>query len=148
VSIVKGITFLLIKLKNLALLREVKIENPKVGFHRLLNGEWGEGFVSKYYFVVLGKEEGVVRVRTRMLKVAMEDPATGSTASALSAWLSLKGEERGRSGGSRRFKITQGVEMGRRSVIRVEVVVSEWKRVEGVRLSGSAVLVIEGSLRI
>lgn len=148
VSIVKGMTFLLVELKNLALLREVKMESPEVDFHGLLDGEWGEGFVSKYYFVVLGEEEGVVRIRTRMLEVAMEDPATGSAASALSAWLSLKGEERGRSGGSRRFEITQGVEMGRRSVIGVEVVVGDGKKVEGVRLSGSAVLVMEGSLRI
>jgi PhzF family phenazine biosynthesis protein len=78
----------------------------------------------------------------------MEDPATGSVASALSAWLSLKGGERGKTGGSRRFEITQGVEMGRRSVIRVEVMVGDGKRVEEVRLSGSAVLVMEGSLRI
>jgi PhzF family phenazine biosynthesis protein len=144
VSIVKGMTFLLVELKNLALLREVKMENPRVDFHGLLDREWGEGFVSKYYFVVLGEEEGVVRVRTRMLEVAMEDPATGSAASALSAWLSLKGRGRGR---SRRFEITQGVEMGR-SVIRVEVVVGNKKRVKRVRLSGRAVLVIEGSLRI
>lgn len=104
--------------------------------------------MSKYYFVVLGKEEGVVRVRTRMLEVAIKDPATGSAASALSAWLSLKGGERGRSGGRRRFEITQGGEMGRRSVIRVEVVVGDGKRVERVRLSGNAVLVMEGGLRI
>jgi hypothetical protein len=30
----------------------------------------------------------------------------------------------------------------------VEVIISEEKRIEGVRLSGSAVLVIKGSLRI
>jgi PhzF family phenazine biosynthesis protein len=151
VSIVKGMTFLLVELKSLALLGEVKMENPGVDFHGLLDGEWGEGFVSKYYFVVLGEEDGVVRVRTRMIEVAMEDPATGSAASALSAWLSLRGEERGGSGRSRKFEVTQGVEMGRRSVIGVEVAVGEGQRrmrVEGVRLCGSAVLIMEGSLRI
>jgi predicted PhzF superfamily epimerase YddE/YHI9 len=63
----------------------------------------------------------------------------------------LKGDQRGRTGGIRRFEVTQGVEMGRRSVIGVEVTVDEKnmeRRVEGVRLSGSAVLVMEGSLRI
>jgi PhzF family phenazine biosynthesis protein len=151
VSIVKGMTFLLVELKSLTALREVTMENPGVDFHGLLDGEWGEGFVSQYYFVVLGEEGGVVRVRTRMIEVAMEDPATGSAASALSAWLSLTGDQRGRSGGIRRFEVSQGVEMGRRSVIGVEVVVGEKnmeKRVDGVRLSGSAVLVMEGSLRI
>lgn len=150
-SIVKGMTFLLVELKSLTALGEVTMENPGVDFHGLLDREWGEGFVSKYYFVVLGEEGGVVRVRTRMIEVAMEDPATGSAASALSAWLSLIGEQRGRSGGIRRFEVTQGVEMGRRSVIGVEVAISEKnmeKRVEGLRLSGSAVLVMEGSLRI
>lgn len=145
VSIVKGMTFLLVELKSLAVLGEVTMENPGVDFHGLLDGEWGEGFVSKYYFVILGGEGGVVKVRTRMIEVAMEDPATGSAASALSAWLSLKG------GGSGRFEVTQGVEMGRKSVMGVEVAVSERdmkRRVEGVRLSGSAVLVMEGSLRI
>jgi PhzF family phenazine biosynthesis protein len=151
VSIVKGMTFLLVELKSLTALGEATMESPGVNFHGLLDGEWGEGFVSKYYFVVLGEEGGVVRVRTRMIEVAMEDPATGSAASALSSWLSLIGDQRGRSGGIRRFEVTQGVEMGRRSVIGVEVVVGEKnmeKRVEGVRLSGSAVLVMEGSLRI
>jgi predicted PhzF superfamily epimerase YddE/YHI9 len=62
--------------------------------------------------------------------------------------LSLKGGERGRTSGSRKFEITQGVEMGRRSVIGVEVMVGDGQRVEEVRLSGSAVLVMEGSLRI
>jgi PhzF family phenazine biosynthesis protein len=151
VSIVKGMTFLLVELKSLTTLGEVTMENPGVDFHGLLDGDWGEGFVSKYYFVVLGEERGVVRVRTRMIEVEMEDPATGSAASALSVWLSLMGDQRGRSGGIRRFEVTQGVEMGRRSVIGVEVVLGEKnmeRRVEGVRLSGSAVLVMEGSLRI
>jgi predicted PhzF superfamily epimerase YddE/YHI9 len=104
VSIVKGMKFLLIELKNLVLLREVKMVNPEVDFHGLLKGEWDERFVSKYYFVVLGEEEGVVRVRTRMLEVTMEDLAIGSVDSALSTWLSLKGGERGRSSGSRRLQ--------------------------------------------
>jgi hypothetical protein len=42
---------------------------------------------------------------------------------------------------SRRLEITQGVKMGRRSVIGVEVVVGDTK-------VGNAVLVTEGSLRI
>lgn len=39
VSIVKGMTFLLVELKNLALLREVKMEHPGVDFHGLLDRE-------------------------------------------------------------------------------------------------------------
>jgi hypothetical protein len=43
------------------------------------------------------------------------------------------------------FEITQGVEIERRGV---GFVVSEGKKAKGVRLSRSAVLVIEGTLKI
>jgi PhzF family phenazine biosynthesis protein len=155
VSIVKGMTFLLVELENLEMLGRVKLEGLQVDFHGVLDKEdgWGESFVAKYYFVVLKGEEGVnginggggevVRVRTRMLELGMEDPATGSAASALASWLAL------REGRGNRFEITQGVEMGRKSVISVDVALDgTGRKVEGVRLSGSAVVVMEGSLRI
>jgi PhzF family phenazine biosynthesis protein len=78
-----------------------------------------------------------------MLEIALEDPATGSAACALGSYLALKGKR------TRKFEVTQGVEMGRESVIGVEVVIADGGReVESVRLSGSAVQVMEGSLRI
>ncbi len=43
---------MLVELKDFALLREVKMESPGVDFHGLLDREWAEGFVSKYYFVI------------------------------------------------------------------------------------------------
>jgi PhzF family phenazine biosynthesis protein len=148
VSIVKGMTFLLVELASLEALGRVKLQGQSIDFHGVLDTEegWGESFVAKYYFVVLDKEvrgEEVVKVRTRMLEVGMEDPATGSAASALSSWLAL------REGRSRRFEVTQGVEMGRRSGIGVHVALDgAGKRVASVRLSGCAVVVMEGSLRI
>jgi PhzF family phenazine biosynthesis protein len=73
----------------------------------------------------------------------MEDPATGSAASALGSLLAL------REGRSTRFEVTQGVEMGRRSGIGVTVSLDdEGKKVVGVRMSGSAVVVMEGNLRV
>lgn len=148
VSIVKGMTFLLVELSSLEALGRVRFQGASIDFHGLLDKEegWGESFVAKYYFVVTDGGEGgdgVVKVRTRMLEVAMEDPATGSAASALGSWLAL------REGRSRRFEVTQGVEMGRRSGIGVYVGLDEGgKVVESVRLSGCAVVVMEGSLRI
>jgi PhzF family phenazine biosynthesis protein len=113
---------------------------------------WDVGFVAKYYYVIEdgGKTygsnsgEGEIRkIRTRMVESTMEDPATGSAACALGAYLALK-EKR-----TRNFEITQGVEVGRRSVIGVEVEVDgEGRRVQSVKLSGSAVQVMEGTLRI
>ncbi|KAH7355362.1 phenazine biosynthesis protein phzF [Rhexocercosporidium sp. MPI-PUGE-AT-0058] len=153
VSIVKGMTFLLVRLGSLEELRSVQLVGEDVSFHGVLDEGWRMGFVAKYYFVVLedreGERDGVVRIRSRMLEVAMEDPATGSAASALSCHLAL---HEGRSG-RRRFEVTQGVEMGRKSVIGVEVFIGEdWggkgMRVEGVRISGNAVVVMEGNLRV
>lgn len=90
-----------------------------------------------------GKEE-TVRVKARMLESGTEDPATGSVASALGCWLCL------REGRGRRFEVEQGVGDGE----------EEWDwdrgyfgrgksgRVESVRLSGCAVVLMEGLLRI
>jgi PhzF family phenazine biosynthesis protein len=154
VSIVKGMTFLLVELDSLETLAEVEVVGDEVSFHGLLDhGEgWDQGFVARYYYVIEKdhrisrhgtSEDQVRRVRTRMVESTMEDPATGSAACALGSYLALR-ENR-----TTKFEITQGVEMGRRSVIGVEVVVRrERRRIESVRLSGSAVLVMEGTLRV
>lgn len=155
VSIVKGMTFLLVRLETLEMLGRVQTTSAELSFHGVLDAGWAEGFVARYYYVVektsslngngigKGKDVDVVRIRTRMLEEKMEDPATGSAASALGCYLALQ------DGATKRFEMVQGVEMGRRSVIGVEVVVDEMgKKVESVRLSGSAVQVMEGNLSI
>lgn len=68
-----------------------------------------------------------------------EDPATGSAAAALAAWL---GQLEGRSQG---FGISQGVAMGRPSRIDAEVTVEDGAPVE-VAIAGRAVRVMEGRL--
>ena len=110
----------------------------------VLDEGWQEGLVGTFYYVRLGidAEEGRM-LRTRMFG-SKEDPATGSVPSALASWLSLQ-EERGRVRERFGYVLTQGVEMGRRSEIGVEV----WKNKEGeaverVVLSGEAVPVMEG----
>ena len=154
VSIVKGMTFLLVRLESLEALAKVEIMGSELNFQGLLDDKegWDLGFVARYYYVVddgnekkneFANGDVVERVRSRMVEDTMEDPATGSAACALSAYLALKEKRTGI------FEITQGVEMGRRSVIGVEIVVDgEGRKVESVRLSGSAVQVMEGSLRI
>lgn len=82
------------------------------------------------------------QIRARMfapLGGVPEDPATGSAAAALAAWL---GRLDGR---SQAFEITQGVEMGRPSRITAEVTVEDGDPVE-VAISGRAVKVMEGTL--
>jgi PhzF family phenazine biosynthesis protein len=149
VSIVKGMTFLLVKLPNLELLGESRCTGRHSNFHQLLDDGWAEGLVGRYFYVIEGEKTSSLRIRTRMIEATMEDPATGSAASALASYLALngvgiKGEEI-----VGKYEITQGVEMGRKSMIGVEVEVRPDKRVvESVRLSGCAVKVMEGKLKV
>lgn len=68
-----------------------------------------------------------------------EDPATGSAAAALAAYLGQL------DGTSQSLNITQGVTMGRPSQIKAEVTVEDGTPVE-VAISGRAVKVMEGKL--
>ncbi len=70
----------------------------------------------------------------------------GSAASALAAYLAL---QRGGGGTTYVFDVEQGVEMGRRSEIGVEVTLdAAGKGVKSVVLAGGAVLVSEGTLHL
>ena len=79
-----------------------------------------------------------------LAKGPIEDPATGSAASALTAYLSIT---EGKPGETMSYTVTQGVEMGRRSDIRVQVVLKE-DGIDEVILGGGMVRVMEGRLTI
>jgi len=152
-SIVLGMTFALIELPSLEVLGAARIGEPSVLSADLLDDEWSEGWVTRrYYYVRLGSEEigGRMkhRIRTRLIKPATEDPATGSAACALASYLSLH-EVRGK---LNTFEILQGVEMGRDSTILVDVEIGEGssgeKVLKSVHLGGTAVEVSSGSIRI
>jgi PhzF family phenazine biosynthesis protein len=152
-SIVPGMTFVLIALPSLDLLGAARVGDPSVLPANLLDDEWSAGWITRrYYYVRLGSEErdGRMkhRIRTRLIKPAMEDPATGSAACALASYLSLY--EVG--GSSNAYEIVQGVEMGRDSTILVDVEVGESnsgeKVLESVHLGGTAVTVSSGGIRV
>lgn len=170
-SIVRGMTFLLVALPSLAHLAKVgaagaggRLNFGPLGL--LDEGPWGESFVSRYYYVVMGgasagagegKEVEEVKVRTRMVELAFEDPATGSAASALGCYLSLKRDGGGGGGGGGveevKYRVTQGVEIGRKSDIELDVVSSAGenggaRKIEEVRLGGAATLVMTGDIRV
>jgi len=69
-----------------------------------------------------------------------EDPATGSAGGSLGAYL-VRHEKLG---ANQQLHIVQGVEMGRPSQIRVEVIEERGKLVP--RVSGAAVAIFEGTL--
>ena len=154
VSIVKGMTFILAQqssLEELGLQTKalLDVEGTKTAY-QLLDEGYRAGLVISYFFVDLGIDaDGVRNLRTRS-HGSREDPATGSAASALTSYLSLKEGKPGRY----RYHITQGVEMGQRSEIFVNVGVKEKAatgggvELEEVLLSGCAVLTMQGSLEI
>ncbi|KAI0872918.1 hypothetical protein GGS24DRAFT_465557 [Hypoxylon argillaceum] len=157
-SVVRGMTFVLVPLPSLALLADVRAA-ARLDFGALpaplLDEGWRESFVARYYYVDVQGEGGEVRggvrcLRTRMVELGFEDPATGSAASALGAYLTLAQEKK-----ATRFQMTQGVEMGRKSVISVETTLGEGGEGEvgevklgHVYLGGTAVVVMQGTLRV
>ncbi|EKG17856.1 Phenazine biosynthesis PhzC/PhzF protein [Macrophomina phaseolina MS6] len=145
VSIVKGMTFALIEVDSLATLNAAATGTFSVDV--VLDKDWDQSFVALYfYFRLPDSANGTRNLRTRMIEGALEDPATGSAASALACFLSL---EEGIPGQTHRYTITQGVEMGRRSEIGVHVGLAKTPgEIESVQLRGAAVEVMEGTLAV
>ncbi|KAH6968168.1 hypothetical protein DER45DRAFT_545510 [Fusarium avenaceum] len=154
-SIVNGMTFALIELSSLEMLGAAK-----VGAMGLISGDlqddgWKHDFDSRrYYFVRVSGEQSsdgkkyVQNLQARLVKRAMEDPATGSAACALACYLALHKLD----ADAVQFRITQGVEMGRESLIVVDVEIemdsAGVRKVKTVYLGGNAVEVMSGSIRV
>lgn len=152
-SIVKGMSFIFVELKDLETLAKAR-ENLNVKYHGStytatpLDEGWQVGLIGTMYFVSQGVDEfGRKKYRTRMFG-SREDPGTGSASSALGCYLALK-EEKEAGKGPFKFAFTQGVEMGRKNEISVEVSRGEGGvGIERVVLSGKAVEVMEGTLEV
>ena len=118
---------------------------------RLLNGLERELGVLGVFFFAFDETPAGPRIRARMFAPGAgvpEDPATGSAAGPLGVYLALHGAVPGGVGDGRgRFRIDQGVEMGRPSELDVTVLL-EGGRPSGVRVEGSAVLVMKGELDV
>jgi PhzF family phenazine biosynthesis protein len=81
-------------------------------------------------------------LRTRSIP-QHEDPGTGSASAALCCWLAMTENVEG----SAKFHLIQGVEMGRRCDIFVEVVMKDGgAEIVSAKLSGQAMEVMEGTL--
>jgi predicted PhzF superfamily epimerase YddE/YHI9 len=114
-----------------------------------LDAGWdGEGLINLYFYVRDVPECGRTVLRTRMLLGNFEDPATGSSATGLAAYLSLVSQQP-EDKIVFDYDIVQGIEMGRRSDIGVHVVLCDDKtEIEKVELIGSAVQVSSGQIRL
>ena len=139
-----GLAFVFAELKSLEALAAAQ---PDVGEFRVAYkacGDEPEGFP---LFLYVKDQENPWRIRARMfapLDNVMEDPATGSASAALGALLvSQLAEE----DATVKATIEQGVEMGRRSVIELEVR-KEKREITHVFVSGSCVGVMQGSVQV
>lgn len=145
-SIVNGMSQIHVELPSLEALAAVTTTSSTVPGDGTYHDEgWSSSPIVVYFFVrgvydeVLGKKV----IRTRMIEGSLEDPATGSAASGLAAYLSsTAGKE-----GTQQYAFVQGVEMGRRSEIGVNVGFGDGK-VASVELVGSAVEVSSGRIAI
>lgn len=152
-SIVPGMTFVLIRLPSFELLAKPVVGPFAFDKSELMDEGWRDTYVGRSYYVVTGSEVDekgarVVSIRTRMIEPMLEDPATGSAACALTSYLSL--HEFGET--ELRFQVTQGVEMGRRSDISVEVDVrvdeKGGRAIRGLRLGGTARQIMKGTIAV
>jgi trans-2,3-dihydro-3-hydroxyanthranilate isomerase len=73
-----------------------------------------------------------------------EDPATGAAVSALGGYLGTRAPERD---GTLQWVIEQGFEMGRPSLLHLEVDKQDGE-ITAVRVGGSSVLVSEGTMEL
>ncbi len=133
-SVSTGIFNLMVPLRNRGTLGKIR-SNPRELFH-LLNGN----STMAYCFALGSRGRGFAR---GMLPWEIfEDPATGSAGGSLGAYLVKHGKLKA----GEELSITQGVEMGRPSDIRVQVADRKGRLVPHV--SGSAVRILEGQIEI
>jgi trans-2,3-dihydro-3-hydroxyanthranilate isomerase len=129
-----GVSNLMVPFRNRAGLGKIDMNMSEL---RRLQGKNG---TMAYCFALNGSNKAFTR---GMLPWELyEDPATGSAAGSLGAYL----VQHGKLSAGQTFYIQQGVEMGRPSHIEVEVTQTGKKLVP--RVGGAAVKVFEGTIRI
>ena len=125
-----GVPFLMVPLRSREALRDAK---PRADLFKT-----SEAFVFW--------DDGA-RVHARMFALdpeMKEDPATGSACASLGGYLAWHG--RTARGSTSTIRVEQGVDMGRLSMLEVEVDTAPDGAVTGVRVGGASVLVAEGSI--
>jgi trans-2,3-dihydro-3-hydroxyanthranilate isomerase len=129
-----GVSNLMVPFRNRAGLGKIEMNMSEL---RRLQGKDG---TMAYCFALNGSNKAFSR---GMLPWELyEDPATGSAAGSLGAYL----VQHGKLSAGQTFYIQQGVEMGRPSQIEVEVSQTGKKLVP--RVGGAAVKVFEGTIRV
>ena len=139
-----GNPFLFVPLSSLEALKRC-VSSPSA-LHPLFEG--APRMLPVYLFVCQGSPMRSVRARMFAPHTdgIAEDPATGSAAAPLGAYLRAHGVIG--STGRTRLRVVQGIEMGRRSEIAVEVLNSTGGDGPSIRIGGSCAIVGEGQMRL
>jgi trans-2,3-dihydro-3-hydroxyanthranilate isomerase len=134
-----GLRFLFAELRDRAALQRAR---PRMdGFDGLV----ADGMPPDVFLYVHSRDEFDIRARMfAPMDGIPEDPATGSANGALAALLA--GYDRAPSG-SYRWRVAQGVEMGRPSVLEISAEKRDGEVVEA-RVAGTSVLVSEGEIEV
>jgi trans-2,3-dihydro-3-hydroxyanthranilate isomerase len=141
VAVTCGLPFLMVAVKTRDAVRRARVRMEP--WERLLAGTPA----SEPMVFALDAEGPGVDVRARVFVPGLsvpEDPATGSACAALGGFLALRTP---RDGGTLRWVVEQGIEMGRPSRLEIEVDKAAGA-VTAVRVGGSSVLVSEGTVRV
>ena len=136
-----GLPFLFIPVRDRAALARASIDLQV--WRAALGGYWTQ---EVFVFCRDPELEGS-SIRARMFSPAFgiaEDPATGSAAAGLGGYLGVRAPE---SDGTLRWIVEQGFEMGRPSLLHVEID-KTGGRIAAVRVGGKSVLVSEGTFQL
>jgi trans-2,3-dihydro-3-hydroxyanthranilate isomerase len=136
-----GLPLLIVEVAGRAALGRARLDLAR--WQDLLAGAWGR----EVYLVSREAADPEADFQVRMFGPAagiVEDPATGSAAAALGGWLGLRETP---ADGTQRYRLAQGLEMGRPSRLEVEVD-KRAGAVAAVRVGGGAVLVAEGTIEV
>lgn len=131
-----GLSFVVVEIATRQALARAKANEP--GFTKILPDDGADAIY--LYCRELDERDGAVDFTARMFAPfdnLPEDPATGSATAATCALLaSVEGKK------SRRFEVAQGIDMGRPSVISIDVTP------EAVLIGGACVPVMSGELSV
>jgi trans-2,3-dihydro-3-hydroxyanthranilate isomerase len=136
-----GVPFLFIPLRDRGALRRIRLDRAQWEQH------FARFWAPHIYVFTRDAELANSQLRARMFAPAMdiaEDPATGAAATALGGYLGVREPART---GTGRWVVEQGFEMGRPSILEIEVDKQD-EAITAVRVGGSAVLVSQGEMEI
>jgi len=136
-----GVPFLYIPLRDRDAVRRARLVLDR--WEALVAGYWA----TEVYVFARDPELPGSHARSRMFAPRMgitEDPATGAATASFGGYLASRAPERD---GTLRWVIEQGFEMGRPSILHLEVDKQDG-RITAVRVGGSSVLVSEGWMEV